>query len=152
MYTKKTPLLLSLALACLPIGTALAQSTDLPPPRSDHDPYPPVARPAGGGEGIPEVTKQAGVGGDQGYGRSGVLELGGAAGFRAANDFTQFNLEPQVGIFWTDNLELSAIVSLNYAKVRGNDNTFFRALIEPSYHLPLNNTLFAFLGVGGRER
>src|SRR5207245_86326 len=53
----------------------------LPPPRSSHDPQPPVPAPT-----VPEtgVTKQAGVGGTQAYARAGVLELGGSGGFAAA--------------------------------------------------------------------
>src|SRR5688572_16696775 len=63
----------------------------LPESASDDDPAPPVATP-----GTPSgmVVKQAGIGGQVGYGRAGVLELGGSAGFTAASDFTNVNLTP----------------------------------------------------------
>src|SRR5688500_10090634 len=65
--------------------------SELPPPRSDHDPQPPVPAPT-----VPEtgVTKQAGVGGSQACSRAGVLELGGSAGWAAASNFTRFELSP----------------------------------------------------------
>lgn len=87
------------------------------------------------------------------YGRAGVVELGGAASFATASDYTQFSLRPSVGWFFTNNLELSAILGINYLKVEdeaGNSNsaTTWSLLAEPSYHLPLSSTMWAFLGIG----
>lgn len=123
-----------------------AQSAQpLPPPRSFDEPPPPAPAPTVRASGI---TEQAGVGGTQAYARAGVLELGGAAGFSHATDFTQLNISPQVGWFFIDNLELSAIVGFHYINTGGTDSTFATGLVEPSYHLPFTDTVFGFLGVG----
>jgi hypothetical protein len=123
----------------------------LPPPASDDDPQPPVAAPAVPG---PVITRQAGVGGTQAYGRAGVLELGGSAGFSAASDYTRFELSPSLGWFFMDNFELSLITAFNYFRVGATETaaetsaTELKALIEPSGHIPFSNTLFGFLGLG----
>lgn len=119
----------------------------LPPPRSDSDPQPPVASPdvtlpPGG------VVEQAGVGGTVGYGRAGVLELGGSAGFTIAPDFRNINVSPSIGWFVADNLQLSGILSVSNVAAGDEDSTIFAALAEPSYHLPFNRTTFGFLGMG----
>lgn len=118
---------------------------DLPQPVSDNDPQPEVAAP-----GVPPggFVEQAGVGGLTGYGRAGVLELGGSAGFTAAGDLTQVNVAPSIGWFVADNLELTGIIDLAYAATEMEDATLITALVEPSYHLPFNRTTFAFLGLG----
>ena len=119
----------------------------LPLPVSDTDPAPPVARPdlelpPGG------VVHQAGIGGDVAYGRPGVLELGGSAGFMIAPNFRSVNVSPSIGWFIADNLELSAILGVSNIKAGDESATVFSALVEPSYHLPFNRTMFGFLGMG----
>lgn len=118
---------------------------DLPPSQSDNDPAPEVA-----GPGTPPggLVKQAGIGGRIGYGRAGVLELGGSAGFTAASDITQVNVAPSIGWFVADNLQLSGMIDLAYAKAGDADGTIVTALVEPSYHLPFNRSTFGFLGMG----
>jgi hypothetical protein len=126
-------------------------STALPPPRSDHDPQPQVPAPT-----VPEtgVTRQAGVGGTQAYGRAGVLELGGSGGFAAASNYSRFELSPSIGLFVVDNLELSLLTSFSYFRVGAMDGqpsanaTEFKALVEPSFHLPFSQVAFGFLGLG----
>jgi hypothetical protein len=126
-------------------------TTALPPPRSDHDPLPPVPAPT-----VPEtgVTRQAGVGGTQAYGRAGVLELGGSGGFAAASNYSRFELSPSLGLFVVDNLELSLLTAFNYFRVGAMDNapsshaTELKALIEPSFHIPFSQVAFGFLGLG----
>src|SRR5688572_23421339 len=120
---------------------------NLPPPQSDDDPAPPVAAPAAelppGG-----VVEQAGVGGTVGYGRAGVLELGGSAGLMIAPDFRTVNVSPTIGWFVADNLELSAILGVSNIKAGDSSATVWSALVEPSYHVPFNRTMFAFGGLG----
>ena len=120
---------------------------ELPKPESTHQPAPPVASPAAelppGG-----VIEQAGVGGPVGYGRPGVLELGGSFGLILASGIRDMNLSPTVGWFVADNLELSAIGSIANVKAGDRDATVWSALVEPSYHLPFNRTMFGFLGMG----
>jgi hypothetical protein len=124
----------------------------LPPPRSHDDPRPPVAAPM-----VPKVgvTKQAGVGGSQAYGRAGVLELGGSAGFSAASNYRRFELSPSIGLFVMDNVELSLLTGFNYFSIdsdAGTDvpasATELKALIEPSFHIPFTEVAFGFLGLG----
>jgi len=120
---------------------------NLPQPRSDSDPQPEVASPA---VALPPggVVEQAGVGGITGYGRAGVLELGGSAGLMIAPDFRNVNVSPSIGWFLADNLELSGIIGVSNIKVGEESATVWSALVEPSYHLPFNRTTFGFLGMG----
>ena len=119
----------------------------LPPSQSDDDPAPPVASP---GIDLPPtgIVEQAGVGGQVGYGRAGVLELGGSAGLMLASDFRNVTVSPTVGWFVADNLELSAILSVSNIKAGDESSTMWSAVAEPSYHLPFNRTMFGFVGLG----
>ena len=117
----------------------------LPESQSDNDTQPPVASPALPSGGL---VSQAGVGGVVGYGRAGVLELGGSAGFTFASDYRNLNIAPSVGWFVADNLELSAILSISNIKAGSSSTTLWSAIIEPSYHLPFNRSMFGFLGMG----
>ena len=122
-------------------------SGQLPPATSDHDAAPPVPTPA-----IPgingDVVQQAGVGGTVGYGRAGVLELGGAAGLTLAQDIRAINFSPSVGWFLVDNFELSAIFDVSNMKAGSESATLWSALVEPSFHLPFNRGMFGFVGMG----
>jgi len=120
-------------------------SAELPPPQDDNDPVPPAARPDGPKAG---VTEQAGIGGTQAYGRAGVLELGGAIGYAGADQYTQFRATPSIGWFFADNLQLSFLPSVRYLEVGGADSLALTAVVEPSYHLPFNDTTFGFMGLG----
>jgi hypothetical protein len=120
---------------------------NLPAPQSDNDPAPPVAAPAAelppGG-----VVEQAGIGGVVGYGRAGVLELGGSAGLMIAPDFRNVDVSPMIGWFVADNLELSGILGVSNIKAGDQSATVWSALVEPSYHIPFNRSMFGFAGVG----
>jgi hypothetical protein len=118
---------------------------DLPPPQSDDDPQPEVPTP-----GVPPggLVEQAGVGGVTGYGRAGVLELGGSAGFTAGTGLTQVNVAPSIGWFAADNLELTGILDLAHVQTDTEEGTLVTVLVEPSYHLPFNRTTFGFFGLG----
>jgi hypothetical protein len=120
---------------------------NLPESTSDADPQPPVASP---GVDLPPggVVEQAGVGGVVGYGRAGVLELGGSAGLMIASEFRNVNVSPTIGWFVADNLELSAILGVSNIKAGDEDATVWSALLEPSYHVPFNRTTFGFMGLG----
>ncbi len=117
----------------------------LPESQSDDDVQPQVASP-----GLPEggLVRQAGVGGVIGYGRAGVLELGGGMGFAFASDYRSLTFSPTAGYFIADNLELSALLSVSNVKADAASSTLWSALAEPSYHIPINRTVFGFLGVG----
>jgi hypothetical protein len=120
----------------------------LPPAQSDADPAPPVPQP-----NIPgltgDVVEQAGVGGIVGYGRAGVLELGGSAGLTMAQDIRALNFSPSIGWFLVDNFELSGILDVANLKAgEGSSATIWSALVEPSFHLPFNRSMFGFIGMG----
>jgi len=123
------------------------QATALPPAHDDKDPAPAVPTPAvpgvGGG-----LVEQAGIGGEVGYARAGVLELGGSAGLTLAQDIRAVNISPQIGWFIVDNFELSAILDLTNLKAGTESATLWSALVEPSLHLPFNRSLFGFVGMG----
>jgi hypothetical protein len=118
---------------------------DLPPPRSDQDTQPEVASPGSPAEG---VIEQAGAGGTTGYGRAGVLELGGSLGLQMANNLTELNVSPSLGFFLADNFQLSGIMALSYIDTGDDSATLFGLLAEPSYHLPFTRTAFGFMGLG----
>jgi hypothetical protein len=129
-----------------PGSTAAPNDGALPTARSDHDEQPEVASP-----GLPSggLVRQAGVGGVVGYGRAGVLELGGSAGFQIASEYRAMNFSPTIGWFIADNFELSAILSVDNIKIGEADSaTIWSLLAEPSYHVPFNRSLFGFLGLG----
>lgn len=132
-----------------PEGTAPPTPTgQLPPAQSDSDPAPPVPVP-----NVPgltgDVVEQAGVGGSVGYGRAGVLELGGSAGLTMAQDVRMLNFSPSIGWFLVDNFEISGILDVANLKAgEGNSATIWSALVEPSFHLPLNRQMFGFIGMG----
>lgn len=117
----------------------------LPPPRSTNEPRP---TPSGIEAPISGVVRQAGIGSPTAYARAGVLELGGAMSFTAASDFTNFTLAPSFGWFFTNNLQASAILNLSHISANGVDANYFSALLEPSLHIPLNDQLFVFGGLG----
>ena len=120
---------------------------DLPASKSDHDVAPEVASP---GATLPPggIVSQAGIGGVVGYGRAGVLELGGSAGFAFASEYRNIRFAPSIGWFVADNLQLSAILSVANIKAGDSSSTLWSALAEPSYHVPLNRSMFAFAGIG----
>jgi hypothetical protein len=134
----------------VPLGEGTPPS-QLPAPRSDHDPLPPVPAPTVPTTG---VTEQAGIGGTQAYGRAGVLELGGSAGFSAASNYTRFELSPSIGLFLIDNVQLSLLTGFNYFSIGAMEGmgkssaTELKALLEPSFHLPFSQVAFGFLGLG----
>jgi hypothetical protein len=119
----------------------------LPAPQSDNDVAPPVAAPTAS---LPDggIVKQAGIGGVVGYGRAGVLELGGSAGLMVASDYRDINVSPSIGWFVADNLELTGILSVSNIDTGEDSATLWSALVEPSYHVPFNRSMFAFGGIG----
>jgi hypothetical protein len=100
--------------------------------------------------GVPSggIVKQAGVGGQTGYGRAGVLELGGAASFRAGSGFQQASISPSIGWFLADNFQVSGMFDMGYVSTDNDSITTTSLLVEPSYHIPFNRSVFAFLGIG----
>jgi hypothetical protein len=122
-------------------------TAQLPPPESTHQEQPPVPKPAAPTVNT-DVVHQAGVGSSTGFARAGVLELGGAGGLTLAQNIRAVNFSPYIGWFIVDNFELSAILDVTNLKAGGDDATLFSAMIEPSFHVPLNRAIFGFVGIG----
>lgn len=95
----------------------------------------------------PEIAEYAG-GPARPYGSAGVLELGGWASLSTAEDFTLINFNPQVGWFLFDNVKLSGIIGLRAVRQGDERDTFFSALVEPSFHLPITDYMMGFFGAG----
>jgi len=107
------------------------------------------------------ILKQAGVGSEHGYGRAGVLELGGFGNVTLADSFTSIGCSPVAGWFIFNGVELSVITGVNFisqdqvslnasgAQVIEDVNSLqMLFLVEPSYHFKLTDVMWAFLGVG----
>lgn len=125
----------------------VAPTEELPPARSSHDPRPTAPNPLSG-RGATLVT-QAGTGGPTAYGRAGVLELGGSVAYSGHKDDTLLMVAPSIGWFVANNFELSALVQLNHQQAKGGrESTFVTGLVEPSFHLPMMDQLYAFAGMG----
>jgi hypothetical protein len=76
------------------------------------------------------------------YARAGLYEVGGSAGIDT--DVRNVSVAASLGWFVADNLELTGIASITVAARRPT----LSSLIEPSYHLPVNRSLFGFFGMG----
>ncbi|MBI2897285.1 MAG: hypothetical protein HYY06_27250 [Deltaproteobacteria bacterium] len=119
---------------------ASAEPTDREASRQDAQPRSPRSR--------QWIAEGAGVGGTTGYGRAGVLELGGSVGFSWASDFAEIRVAPQIGWFVVDRVELSAITSMAYINTGGEGSGYVTLLAEPSLHVPMSDVLFGFAGLG----
>lgn len=82
------------------------------------------------------------------YSDAGVVELGASAGLTIASNLRDINFSPSLGWFLQDNFELSAILSVSNVKAGNESSTVWSALVEPSFHIPMNQQLYGFVGVG----
>jgi hypothetical protein len=106
--------------------------------------------PAGARLGPPqqvEVAQFAGVGSPLAYARATIVELGGTLALVHDSDTTTFRIAPSIGYFPVDNLELTLFPELRITHVEETD-TSFGLFLEPSYHVPMSDVLFAFAGLG----
>jgi hypothetical protein len=95
-----------------------------------------------------DVAIDAGVGSRIAYARATVVELGGVLALTHASETTTFRIAPSVGYFIVDNIELTLFPELGILKVEDETDVTFGAMLEPSYHLPVSDSLYGFLGVG----
>jgi hypothetical protein len=71
-------------------------------------------------------------------------------GLQSNDVFTQVEASPSIGWFVADNVQLSFIPGLTYINPDGGDDIYMvDAVVEPSFHLPFNDSVFGFVGVGG---
>lgn len=123
--------------------------------RSDKDPIP-QAPSISRGESAGVIT-QAGVGGGVSYARAGVVEVGGQVSLTSADKHLEVGASPQIGYFFADNLQISLITGFHHSKIDFTDAagtpttesaTVGSAILEPSLHMPMDNSHFAFIGLG----
>jgi hypothetical protein len=94
-----------------------------------------------------EIAQFAGVGSPLAYARSTVVELGGTLAFGHDSDTTTFRIAPSIGYFPIDNLEFTLFPQLRITHIEETD-TSVGLFLEPSYHVPVSDVLFAFAGLG----
>jgi hypothetical protein len=103
-----------------------------------------------------DVARHAGVGSDLAYASRSVVELGGVLALRHQSETTTFRISPSIGYFFVDNLELTLFPELIITRLEADDaagegaqtDWSLGAVLEPSYHLPFSDRLFAFAGLG----
>jgi len=99
--------------------------------------------------GADDVRTYAGVGGGIAYSERGVGEFGGSFSFSTSPGVQALSADPSVGIFIFDNVQLSVIAGYQHINTEDLDATNrLSLLLEPSLHVPLNDTLFYALGMG----
>jgi hypothetical protein len=94
-----------------------------------------------------QVAEGAGEGGDLAYADATVVELGGTLAFTHASDTTIFRIAPLIGYFVADQIELTLLPDLTIIHLDETDFSF-GVLLEPSYHLPVSERAFVFVGAG----
>lgn len=133
MFSKLISMIGVLSTVCFVSLSASAEDYPTPPKPSDAD---------------GQLFKQAGMGSQIAYAEAGVLELGGSLSFVTANNFDQLSVSPSVGWFFTNNIQLSGILSYNTVSAHGQSATYWTVLAEPSYHYPFSKTVFGLAGLG----
>lgn len=103
-----------------------------------------------------EVARNAGVGSDLAYASRSVVEMGGVLALRHQSETTVFRISPSIGYFFVDNVELTLFPEFIITRLGGDDtggegaqtDWSIGAVLEPSYHMPFSDRLFAFAGLG----
>jgi opacity protein-like surface antigen len=95
-----------------------------------------------------DVVEQTRVGINSAYGEAGVREVGGSAGLAMAQNIRAINFSPSIGVFLADRFELSGILDVTNMKAGSSSATIYSALAEPSFHVPINDQMLGFVGVG----
>lgn len=78
----------------------------------------------------------------------GMREVGASAGLMMSAKFRTLSIAPQIGWFFSDNMELSAVFSLTNVEADEQSATTYAAIAEPAYHVPIGGSAFGFLGMG----
>jgi opacity protein-like surface antigen len=134
--------------------TPVALGQDRIPTKPDGDPSTtdPDVKPEAPDVDVPnlvdDVKTYAGVGSDTAYGEQGVVELGGSFGLSAAENSFGISADPFIGYFLIDNIELGATLGVRHSSVGGENANQFALLVEPSFHVPINDGMHYFIGLG----
>jgi hypothetical protein len=102
----------------------------------------------------PPIVAGAGMGSRVAYAERGVVELGGTLGLDVRDEIVDFSVAPTLGYFIIDRLELTLIPLVSVRSIsddrtgRRETNTRWALIAEPTYHLPLMDYLYGFVGGG----
>lgn len=152
---KRTILACFLLAAATPaFAEEVAQPAGAPVAASNPEPLPPPAgTPAPVAQPVVEessstVIQHGMIPDDVIYGRKGTREAGASMGLMMSSKFRSVSLAPQFGWFVADNMRLSGILAVQSVKANGESAVTYSALVEPSYHMPVQDKIFGFLGMG----
>jgi hypothetical protein len=81
------------------------------------------------------------------HAETGLLDAGVTVGALIASGVRDVFVAPAFGRFVADNLDIAAVGAVSYTRSGDRSATLWAGLIEPSYHLELNPTTFAVLGM-----
>ncbi len=95
-----------------------------------------------------DVRTYAGVGSNIAYAELGVAELGGSGSISFSQDQFSLSVDPSVGYFLWDNIEISGLVGISHVSLGDESSNRYSLMAEPSVHLPINDGLFFALGAG----
>jgi hypothetical protein len=87
------------------------------------------------------------------FATQGTIELGGSVALESSGRLFEMALTPIAGYFIRDAIEVSAQLRLNFQSRKEDDDSRADSgsgmlVIEPSYHLPFQEKLFPFAGLG----
>ena len=129
-----------------PAGAPVAASNPEPLPPPSGEPVAPVVEPAAASSTT--VLQHGMIADDVMYGRKGTREAGASLGLMMSSKFRSVSLAPSFGWFVADNMKLSGIIGVQSVKANSQSAVTYSALVEPSYHLPVQDKIFGFLGMG----
>lgn len=130
-----------LASCTLALGLSFSAAAQAAPPAAPRAPDVPLDDDVADDEDAPS------------YGLRGATELGGSVAVSWTEDTFDLDVSPTVGYFIVDRVELSALLRISYQSQEDDagDRTSLKGgafLLEPSYHLPLQDELFLLSGLG----
>lgn len=79
--------------------------------------------------------------------RGGLIDVGIAVGLMVAHDVRDVDLAPAVRWFVAENFAVAAVAAVTSTRAADHSATLWSALVEPTYHYPLNPTTFAVVGM-----
>jgi hypothetical protein len=95
------------------------------------------------------MLEQAGTGGEIAFADAGVIELGGGGNMELSSAGTFIGLRPFIGWFIMNNIELTGIAEVAFVDPDvGPSSTTLGLFVEPSFHMPFNNRVLGFVGLG----
>jgi hypothetical protein len=140
------------ALAVEPVETNEADDADDKPEMVGPSTTDPDVKPEAPTPEIPnpaeDLRTYAGVGSGIAYAERGVAEIGGSGSIALSQDLFNVSLDPSIGYFLWDNVELSGQVGVRHITLGDESSNQFSLMAEPSLHFPITDGLFWAGGIG----